>query len=385
MFYKHILKPILFHLDPEAVHDFFTSAGKLAGNFGVTRGLIGMVYQYRGRDISKTVDGITYRTPFLLSAGFDYNGQLTQILSSIGLGGEEVGSVTARPCEGNSKPRLTRLPKSQSILVNKGLRNDGVDKIIERLKSNRLTVAGVDSDTRIFFWGKIPMLGLIALRSVSSPTSATVRLRTHFVVGISIARTNDEQSVPIQAGIDDYVYSFKRLNEENVVEYYTINISCPNAFGGEAFTTPELLERLLSALKAIPCSKPVYVKMPINIPWEQFQSLLKVIDAKGFNGVVIGNLNKDYSSLDVRNEAPNIYRGGLSGKPCSHPSTDLIYKTREIYGKRFTIIGVGGVMSPETMQEKFDAGADLVQLITGLIFEGPGLVKKLGKAYVERS
>ncbi len=353
MLYKHILKPILFHFDPEAVHDFFTSAGKLAGNFGVTRGLVGMVYQYRGRDISKTVDRIKYRTPFLLSAGFDYNGQLTQILPSIGLGGEEVGSVTARPCEGNSKPRLTRLPKSQSILVNKGLRNDGVDVIIERLKGVALrSKAGDEADKK-------------------------------FVVGISIARTNDEQSAPIQAGIDDYVYSFKRLNEENVGDYYTINISCPNAFGGEAFTTPELLERLLSALKAIPCSKPVYVKMPINISWEQFYSLLKVIDVQGLNGVVIGNLNKDYNSLDVRNEAPNMYKGGLSGKPCSHPSTDLIYKTREVYGKRFTIIGVGGVMSPETMQEKFDAGADLVQLITGLIFEGPGLVKRLGKAYAE--
>jgi dihydroorotate dehydrogenase len=361
MLYKHVLKPILFRFDPEAVHDFFTSAGKWAGKYSLTRNLISMVYQYRGRDISKTIDGITYRTPFLLSAGFDYNGQLTQILSSIGLGGEEVGSVTARPCEGNPSPRLTRLPKSQSILVNKGLKNDGVDVIIKRLK----TVQG----------------GLTLNRQSQSRSDLT---EPPFVVGISIARTNDEKSVPIQAGIDDYVYSFKRLNEENVGDYYTINISCPNAFGGEAFTTPELLTRLLSAIKAILCSKPVYVKMPINIPWEQFHSLLKVIDVQGLNGVIIGNLNKDYNSLDVRNEAPNMYKGGLSGKPCSHPSTDLIYKTRELYGKRFTIIGVGGVMSPETMQEKFDAGADLVQVITGLIFEGPGLIKRLGKKYGER-
>lgn len=341
MLYKHILKPILFRFDPEAVHDFFTSVGVWAGGSALTRGLVGLFYQYRGPDISKTVDGITYRTPFLLSAGFDYNGQLSGILSSIGLGGEEVGSVTARPCEGNPKPRLTRLPKSESILVNKGLRNEGVDVIIERLKKRT----------------------------------------SNFVVGISIARTNDEASVPIQAGIEDYLYSFKRLNEENVGDYYTINISCPNSFGGEAFTSPELLTRLLTAFKTVPCSKPVYVKMPINIPWEQFEALLKIIDAHGLQGVVIGNLNKDYGSLNVRAEAPVMYKGGLSGKPCSHPSTDLIYKTRELYGKRFTIIGVGGVMSVETMKEKIDAGADLVQVITGLIFEGPGLIKKLGKAY----
>lgn len=348
MLYKHILKPILFRFDPEAVHDFFTSVGVWASKNAVARGLVGLFYQYRGLDISTTVDGITYRTPFLLSAGFDYNGQLSNILSSIGLGGEEVGSVTARPCEGNPKPRLTRLPQSQSILVNKGLRNEGVEAVIVRLKQ-----------------------------------ASAIRARTgdHFVVGVSIARTNDEASVPIQAGIEDYLYSFKRLNEEDVGDYYAINISCPNSFGGEAFTSPELLTRLLAALKTVPCTKPVYVKMPISISWEQFEALLKIIDAHGLQGVVIGNLNKDYSSLDLRAEAPVVYKGGLSGKPCSHPSTDLIYKTRELYGKRFTIIGVGGVMSVETMQEKIDAGADLVQVITGLIFEGPGLIKKLGKGY----
>ncbi|MEI8249285.1 MAG: quinone-dependent dihydroorotate dehydrogenase [Candidatus Taylorbacteria bacterium] len=343
MVYKYLLKPILFRFDPESVHNFFTSFGVFAGKHSLLRKLVASIYNYRGTGISKTVDGITYRTPFLLSAGFDYNGQLTEILPSIGLGGEEIGSVTARPCEGNSQPRLTRLKGSQSILVNKGLRNEGVDVIIERLKKRKAS--------------------------------------KDFVCGISIARTNDQLSVPIQAGIEDYVYSFKRLNEENVGDYYTINISCPNAFGGEAFTTPVLLERLLSALKTVSCSKPVYVKMPINIPWEQFDSLLQVIVKYQLHGVVIGNLNKDYSCLEVREEAPAVYKGGLSGKPCTHLSTELIYKTREAYGNQFTIIGVGGVMSPATAQEKFDAGADLVQLISGLIFEGPGLVKKLNRVY----
>ena len=318
----------------------------------MTRGLVGLVYGYHGRDISKIVDGITYRTPFLLSAGFDYNGRLSNILSHIGFGGEEVGSVTARACEGNAKPRLTRLLESKSILVNKGLRNEGVDAVIKRLQKRK---------------------SRRGLASEASPRK--------FVVGVSIARTNDAQSVPIQAGIEDYVYSFKRLNEEGIGDYYTINISCPNAFGGESFANPDLLERLLSALATVPCSKPVYIKMPINLPWDDFNALLKVIVAHKLKGVVIGNLNKDYSYLDMREEAPVAYKGGLSGKPCTHLSTDLIYKTREVYGKTLTIIGVGGVMSPETAQEKFDAGADLVQLISGMIFEGPGLVKRLCASY----
>lgn len=345
MLYEHVLKPALFRFDPEAVHDFFTDAGEFLGGNGFGRAVTRAIYGYNGPDISKTVDGIRYRTPFLLSAGFDYNGRLTRILPQIGLGGEEVGSVTARPCAGNPKPRLTRLQRSKSILVNKGLKNDGTDAIIERLKP-------------------------------------IVRDRNReFVIGVSIARTNDANCADIQSGLDDYSYSFAKFNAEGVGDYYTINISCPNAYGGEAFTTPELLGKLLARLKGIKCHKPVYVKMPINIPWYEFDALLREIDYYGLHGVVIGNLNKEYSHLSAKDEVPAMFKGGLSGLPCTHLSTDLIGRTRQAYGSRFTIIGVGGVMSPETAMEKFEAGADLVQVITGLIFKGPGLVKRMAREY----
>ncbi len=135
--YEYILKPIFFLFNPEKVHDFMVYFGELAGKWRIGRWKISLFYGYRGKDISKVVDGIKYKTPILLSAGFDYNARLMNILPSIGLGGEEVGSVTARSCEGNPTPRLTRLVKSKSILVNKGLRNDGVNIIIGRLKKNR--------------------------------------------------------------------------------------------------------------------------------------------------------------------------------------------------------------------------------------------------------
>jgi dihydroorotate dehydrogenase len=337
MIYKRILKPILFRFDPEDVHDLFISTGELLGRFAITRSLVRSIY---GRHSSSKI---------YLSAGFDYNGRLTRILPCIGFGGEEIGSVTARPCAGNPKPRLTRLPKSRSIIVNKGLKNEGVDAIIARLK-------------------------------------ATNRAQ-HFVLGISIARTNDQASAQsVQAGIDDYAYSFKRLNEESVGDYYTINISCPNAFGGETFAKPELLAQLLPPIMAIQNSlvaerrKPIYVKMPINMPWDQFARLLDIIDKNGLHGIIIGNLNKDYGHLDVRSEAPRDYAGGLSGKPCQKPSTELIHKTRLAYGNRFTIFGVGGIMSPETALEKIAAGADTIQLITGMIYEGPGLIGKIARA-----
>ncbi len=343
--YEHILKPIFFRFNPEKVHDFMVYFGEIAGKCFIGRWKISFLYNYNSNDKSKVVDGIRYRTPILLSAGFDYNARLMNILPSIGLGGEEIGSITARPCAGNPSPRLTRLPKSKSILVNKGLKNDGVDIVIQRIKKYKNQKRDLND----------------------------------FVIGISIARTNDNKSISIEAGIEDYLYSFKRLNEENIGDYYTINISCPNAFGGESFSDPILLNQLLIALKNVPCSKPIYIKMPINIPWERFMQLLDIIDKNGIHGVIIGNLNKNYDDLDHRNEAPKEYCGGLSGKPCSILSTELIRKTRDLYGKRFAIIGCGGIMSVKDAQDKFDAGADLIQLITGLIYKGPSLVKKICK------
>lgn len=345
--YKKVLKPILFKFDPEMIHNLFVYFGEIIGKIGLLKVLVSVFYKYRGANISKEVDGIKYKTPFILSAGFDYNGRLINILPEISFSGVEVGSVTARHCFGNKKPRLTRLIKSQSILVNKGLRNDGVEIILNRLKN--------------------------------------FKKKNDFVVGISIARTNDAKTLSTEEGIADYFYSFRRLNEENVGDYYTINISCPNAFGGETFANPEMLEPLLAKLSTIKCNKPVYAKMPINLEWPEFNKLLEVLNKfEMMKGVVIGNLNKNYNSLDYRNEAPKDYRGGLSGKPCSEPSNRLIRQTREAYGKRFTIIGCGGVMSPRDMIEKFEAGSDLVALITGMIYNGPGFIKELACSYSEK-
>ncbi len=347
MLYQKVLKPILFKFDPEDVHNWFIAIGQFLGKSSLLKKFTAVFYKYRGISISKKVDGLTYRTPFLLSAGFDYNGRLINILPEVSFGGVEIGSVTARSCTGNNRPRMARLPKSQSILVNKGLRNDGVETIIKRLKN--------------------------------------FKKRDGFVVGISIARTNDEKSASVEAGIEDYFYSFKRLNEENVGDYYTLNISCPNAFGGETFANPTLLSRLLSKISEVKCKKPVYVKMPINLEWSKFDELLKISEKfEIIKGVVIGNLNKDYNSLDFKDEAPKEYKGGLSGKPCFELSNKLIKQTRAAYGKRFTIIGCGGVMSVQNMKEKFEAGSDLVALITGMIWSGPGFIKELAEAYLNQ-
>jgi dihydroorotate dehydrogenase len=140
----------------------------------------------------------------------------------------------------------------------------------------------------------------------------------------------------------------------------------------------------MDRLDTIPHDKPVYVKMPINAPWDEFNSLLQVLDQHRVHGVVIGNLNKHYEDIDFPEEAPTEYRGGLSGKCCQKLSNQLIRQTRQHWGDRFTIIGCGGILSVKDAQDKLDAGADLLQLITGMIFEGPHLMKQICAAYAER-
>lgn len=350
--YRRVLKPLLFTQDPDVVHEVFVVIGEFAGRFWITRKLFAFLYDYCGPDISKTVDGITYRTPVLLSAGFDANGQLTQILPSLAFGGEEVGSTTAHPCEGNPRPRLTRLIRNKSLVVYKGLRNKGVNALIAHLKHT-------------------PRL----------PAQAGI---LGYVIGISIARTNEQvASTDVEAGIRDYVESFKKLNTAGVGDYYTINISCPNSYTGETFIEPVLFAQLLPRLREIPCKKPVYLKMPINIPWEQFAALLAIANTNDIQGVIIGNLNKNYNDLEHPEDAPPAFRGGLSGAPTFALSNELIKKTRAKYGKRFTIIGTGGIFTPEQAMEKFRAGADLIQLVSGMIFTGPGLMKKICERYAK--
>jgi dihydroorotate dehydrogenase len=344
--YQRSLRPILFRMDPELVHDRFVDLGELLGKSSLGRASVSIAYGVRG-DASVTVDGLRYSSPIVLAAGFDYNARLLRILKSVGFGGVEIGSVTARPCAGNPPPRMRRLVRSRSLVVYKGLRNDGVETITRRIL-------------------------------------ATPR-QDGFVVGVSIARTNDEIAATLAGGIDDYRTSLAYLVEQNAGDFYTLNISCPNVHGGESFGEPARLTELLSALSDIRHDRPVYIKMPIDLRWDDFSELMDVIDRFDIRGVVIGNLNKDYRELAVPAEAPAEYRGGLSGAPCFARSTRLIRATRERYGDRFTIMGCGGIMSPDDAMEKFDAGSDLLQLISGMIFEGPHLMREISRAYVERT
>lgn len=341
LFYQKLLKPILFLFHPDLVHKVFVKIGRFLIWLPFLRIPLRVIYgPPKG---SVVVDGIDFPGPVLLAAGFDYNAQLAPVLWDIGFAGQEVGSVTAEKCIGNPPPNLKRLIRSQSIQVFKGLRNDGVETIIKRIKK------------------------------LSVPKS--------FVLGVSLAKTNNEACSHEDEAIKDYVTSYTRCNNEDVGRFYTINISCPNAFGGEDFARPEALRKLLKALKEVPSDKPLYFKMPINRPWEEFKKLMDVLEEFQVHGVVIGNLNKDYTAIDFQSELPSSeFRGGLSGKPCQKLSNDLIRQTRSAYPS-MTIMGCGGVLTVQDAREKFEAGADLIQLISGMIFNGPHVLGEINKMY----
>jgi dihydroorotate dehydrogenase subfamily 2 len=328
------------------MHQFFVWLGEHIACYTPVQKVLALFYGIPKNTPMIEIDGLKFPAPVCLAAGFDYNGKLSHCLWSMGFGGEEVGSVTARSCEGNVPPRLTRLIKSQSILVYKGLRNDGVENVIKRLKNKII------------------------------PSS--------FVLGISIAKTNDYLSVELEDGIEDYFYSLKRLVKENIGDFYTINISCPNVHGGEDFASAKKLNLLLTRLKEVPHRRPMYVKLPINKPWEEFKEMLEIVVQHGLQGVVIGNLNKNYDDLSEPKEKPLKYRGGVSGLPCQKLSNELISKTRQLYPKNLTIIGCGGVLTAEDALEKLNRGANLVQLVTGMIFNGPHLMREISREYKKK-
>lgn len=344
--YKNILKPIFFKRDPEDVHDRMLRIGQILGKITPLNILTKMVFNYDHEKLSQTVDDLYYRNPVGLSAGFDKDANLNKVIYNVGFSFTEIGSVTLHPYEGNPKPRLYRLKKDRALVVFYGLKNIGVDRIIEKIKKHYKSTHGN-------------------------------------ILGISIARTNSAHASGLLEGINDYTKSLEKLVEAGVGDYYTINISCPNTFYGEPYSTPERLDKLLTSLLKIKTSKPIYLKMPINLPWDKFDALLQVAVKHNVAGVIIGNLNKDRNSKYITEKYPEDMRGGVSGIPTRELSNNLIKQTYKKYKDKLTIIGVGGIDSAETAYEKICYGATLVQMITGMIFNGPQLIGQINKGLVE--
>lgn len=346
LLYKLFLKPIFFLQDPEGVHDRFTQLGRLLGSNGFTKILTRWMFNYENPELEREICGIKFKNPVGLSAGFDKDANLVNILPDVGFGFMSVGTVTYKPYKGNPKPRLYRLPKSKGLVVYYGLKNIGVKRIVKKL-SNEVTKKQSNED-------KFPLF-------------------------ISIGKTNADYTASENAGIKDYYDCLNKVIKAKVGDVYEINISCPNTFGGEPFTTAPRLEQLLKKLYTLKIDKPVFLKMPIDKKWPEFKKLCDVAVKYGVEGVIIGNLQKDHNHKDIKDKISEHVKGGISGKPTWDTSNDLISKTYESYGKKLVIVGVGGIFSADDAIEKLNRGASLVQLITGMIYHGPQLIGEINK------
>ena len=344
--YARLFKPLVFRCDQEFVHEQMVGVGQTLGWSGAARGLISAAWSYQNPLLTKTIDDITFPNPIGLSAGFDYNGQLTQILPAVGFGFHSIGTVTLEPYGGNPKPRLGRLPQSRALIVNKGLKNDGAVAIIARLEKQHFTI----------------------------PT------------GISIASTN-KHFASEAAQIEDIIGCFQLFQQSRVQNaYFELNISCPNTFGGEPFTASQKLDRLLDKMDTLHLQKPLYLKMPIDQSENETEDLLELIHKHNVQGVIIGNLTKDKKNPAVTAEDRQKWEhtpGNLSGKPTWQRSNTLIALARRKLGPYATIIGTGGVFNACDAYTKFQLGANLVQLITGMIYEGPQMVGQINRVLAQ--
>jgi dihydroorotate dehydrogenase len=337
--YARLLKPVLFLMDPEFIHNRFIGVGAFLGSNPVGRWKTAILFRYRNPALEQTVAGIRFPNPVGLSGGFDKDGHAVKIMPSVGFGFMEVGSVTARPCAGNPGKHLWRLPKSRGIVVYYGLKNRGAEAVAKRLRGKKFPIP----------------------------------------LGINIARTNDDiASATDDAGIADYVMSLRVCRD--IGDYVTINVSCPNSCGGETFTEPTRLDRLLGAIDAVGVAKPIFLKLGADLAFEEVDRIIAVADRHRIAGFILTNLTKSYTLPEiVQSELTEKMKGGISGKPVEALTNALISHVYERTGGTYAIIGCGGIFSAEDAYEKIRRGASLVQLITGMIFEGPQLIGDINR------
>jgi dihydroorotate dehydrogenase len=337
--YKHLLKPFFFRRDPEYVHDQMTRAGVSLGKYYLTRITTGHMFGYDNPVLEQSILGVSFKNPIGLSAGFDKNAELVDILPRVGFGFIEVGSITGLPCPGNPKPRLWRLPKSKSLVVYYGLKNDGCDVIAERLKGKHCAVP----------------------------------------LGVSVAMTNNLENLAIDLAIKDFAKAFSTMAP--IGDYITVNISCPNTTGGQPFIDPNNLEALFVTLDAISVAKPIFIKFSPDLSTAQLDALLEVAAKHRIDGIICTNLTKKKDNPKILD--PNIPSvGGMSGKIVQELSDEMLTYVYKHYGTRFVLIGSGGVFTAEDAYRKIRLGASLIQVITGMVFEGPQVISEINQGLV---
>ncbi len=342
--YRNILKPILFLYPADDVHTFFLRTGRFFGRYKIFQWKLKILFAYKNPILEQEINGIKFNNPIGLAAGFDYDADLIGILPSVGFGYHTIGTVTYLPYAGNPRPMLGRLPKSKSLLVNKGFKSMGIDSVLKKTnKQNK----------------KIPL-------------------------GISIGSTNQSYNDIIEM-VNDIILSFEKVIIEDYFDYYEVNISCPNLINienlKEKLDTPVGLKILLDKLSNLNINRPVFIKMYLEKSIDETLILTDIISNYIFiTGLIFSNLVKDRMNPAFnQEEIKNAGKGNFSGKPTTALTNNLISAVYKKYKERFIIIGFGGVFNGYDAYEKIKRGATLIQMITGMIYEGPQQIGVINK------
>ncbi|HRG78073.1 MAG TPA: quinone-dependent dihydroorotate dehydrogenase [Cyclobacteriaceae bacterium] len=341
--YHFFIRPLLFLFPPEFIHHVTFKILKVGGYVPGLSFVFRKLFSVRDPKLERTLFGITFPNPVGLAAGFDKDAMLIDELALFGFGFIEIGTLTPKPQPGNDKPRLFRLPQDQALINRMGFNNRGVDAAVIKLRKRKSNV----------------------------------------IVGGNIGKN---KVTPNDKAVDDYAFCFEALYP--YVDYFVVNVSSPNTPNLRELQEKEPLKKLLSEVKALNRSKekpkPVLLKIAPDLNEAQLNDVVEILLETKTDGVIATNTTISRGGLKTDKETvASIGNGGLSGKPLTTRSTEVISFLRSKLGQNYPIIGVGGIMSPEDALEKLKAGADLVQIYTGFIYEGPGLVKRINRALVD--
>lgn len=338
--YKAIIRPILFCFDPEKVHHFTFALIRTISKLPGCKSLFKKLYCVEDKKLERELFGLTFKNPVGLAAGFDKDAKLYNELSNFGFGFIEIGTLTPKPQDGNPKKRLFRLKEDSAIINRMGFNNGGVEEAVKRLKDNKGVLIG----------------GNIGKNKIT----------------------------PNENAVDDYSICFNALFD--YVDYFVVNVSSPNTPNLRALQDKEPLTELLKALQVLnfqkPKSKPILLKIAPDLTNEQLDDIIAIVKETKIDGVIATNTTISRNGLQSKNKSEV---GGMSGKPLASRSTEVIKYLSEKSRKAFPIIGVGGIHSAEDALAKLEAGADLVQLYTGFIYEGPKLIRSINRALIQKA
>jgi dihydroorotate dehydrogenase len=334
LLYERFLRPIFFAMDPEKVHEMAIATLETLSRFPW---LLNFIPRPEDRRLNKEVFGVHFPNPIGLAAGFDKNGRALPAWAALGFGFVEIGTITAQGQVGNPRPRIFRIPERNALINRLGFNNDGVVKIASRLEQLRQSSA----------WPKVP-------------------------VGINIGKS---KIVSIEEAAPDYLRSFQRL--QGLGDYYVLNVSSPNTPDLRKLQEKAALGELFKAVQQQNQGRPLLVKVAPDLTLEQLDHILALATEYELAGIVATNTTTDQQTIPETQRQP----GGLSGRPLRVRSLEMLRHIKR--HSPLPVISVGGIMSKDDAKERFDAGAELVQIYTGFVYRGPRLVREIAAALVE--